>query len=66
MEPPEEGNIAYFGNETLSIKSPFDAVSNGVGYMPRERKIEGIFSSMDVTENITSSQFKKLQSIWFF
>ena len=65
MEPPEEGNITYFGNETLSIKSPFDAVSNGVGYMPRERKIEGIFSSMDVTENITSSQLKNFNRFGF-
>ena len=65
MEPPEEGNIAYFGNETLSIKSPFDAVSNGVGYMPRERKIEGVFSSMDVTENITSSQLKNFNRFGF-
>ena len=65
MEPPEEGNIAYFGNETLSIKSPFDAVSNGVGYMPRERKIEGIFSSMDVTENMTSSQLKNFNRFGF-
>ena len=58
-------NIAYFGNETLSIKSPFDAVSNGVGYMPRERKIEGIFSSMDVTENMTSSQLKNFNRFGF-
>ena len=65
MEPPEEGNITYFGHETLSIKSPFDAVSNGVGYMPRERKIEGIFSSMDVTENITSSQLKNFNRFGF-
>ena len=65
MEPPEEGNITYFGHERLSIKSPFDAVSNGVGYMPRERKIEGIFSSMDVTENITSSQLKNFNRFGF-
>ena len=65
MEPPEEGNITYFGHEKLSIKSPFDAVSNGVGYMPRERKIEGIFSSMDVTENITSSQLKNFNRFGF-
>jgi ribose transport system ATP-binding protein len=34
-------------------------VRNGVGYMPRERKIEGIFSSMSVAENMTSSQLDR-------
>ena len=65
MEAPGEGSISYFGDRSLSIRSPSDAVSNGVGYMPRERKIEGIFSSMDVTENMTSSQLEKYNRFGF-
>ena len=65
METPDEGYISYFEDRSLSIRSPFDAVSNGVGYMPRERKIEGIFSSMDVTENMTSSQLENYNRFGF-
>jgi ribose transport system ATP-binding protein len=65
METPDEGYISYFENRSLSITSPFEAVSNGVGYMPRERKIEGIFSSMDVTENMTSSQLDNYNRFGF-
>ena len=43
METPDEGYISYFEDGSLSIRSPFDAVSNGVGYMPRERKIGCFF-----------------------
>ena len=56
MHKIDNGRIVYFGNEFLKIRSPNAAVENDVGYMPRERKIEGIFASMNVAENITSCQ----------
>ena len=65
MEYPDQGIIKYFKDDNLSIKSPHDAVSNGVGYMPRERKIEGIFASMNVAENITSSQLQTYSQFGF-
>lgn len=58
MHSPDEGKITFFDDPTLKITSPHAAVGNHIGYMPRERKIEGIFASMTVAENMTSSQLK--------
>lgn len=65
MSNPDKGQITYFQNDKIKIGSPFEAVNNGVGYMPRERKIEGIFSSMNIAENITSSQMEKYSRYGF-
>ncbi|MBK5932391.1 monosaccharide ABC transporter ATP-binding protein (CUT2 family) [Rhodovulum imhoffii] len=51
------------GTGTVEIKGrPFErtnaqeAVARGVGYVPRERKVEGIVNGMNVYENMTLSQ----------
>lgn len=56
MHGLSEGKITYFEDANLKINSPQTAVAHNIGYMPRERKIEGIFASMNVAENMTSSQ----------
>ena len=56
MHSLDEGTMTFFDNPAIKISSPHAAVANHIGYMPRERKIEGIFASMNVAENITSSQ----------
>lgn len=43
----------------LSDVSPRTAAHAGVGYVPRERKIEGIVSGMSVYENMTLTQQRK-------
>ncbi|MBN7808897.1 MULTISPECIES: sugar ABC transporter ATP-binding protein [Agrobacterium] len=45
------GKIVYRG-EDLTNTSPGRAVAAGIGYVPRERKIEGIVEEMSVQENI--------------
>ena len=42
--------------QTVAAFSPQAAVAAGVGYVPRERKIEGIVAGMNVYENMTLSQ----------
>ena len=56
MHSLDGGAITFFDNPSLKISSPHAAVTNHIGYMPRERKIEGIFASMNIAENMTSSQ----------
>lgn len=65
MDKRGQGDIIYDNDPTRRIGSPFEAVAQGVGYMPRERKIEGIFSSMNVAENITSSQLGRYSKYGF-
>ncbi len=45
------GKIIYRGAD-ITNSSPGKAVAAGIGYVPRERKIEGIIEGMSVQENI--------------
>jgi ribose transport system ATP-binding protein len=58
MVTPTSGSIRVKGN-VLPHVSPRGAVETGVGYVPRERKIEGIVTGMNVYENMTLSQLKR-------
>ena len=55
MRTPVGGTITIKG-QPVSGLSPQGAVARGVGYVPRERKIEGIVGGMTVYENMTLSQ----------
>ena len=55
MRTPVGGSMRIKG-QTVSTFSPQAAVAAGVGYVPRERKIEGIVAGMNVYENMTLSQ----------
>ncbi|GBR08517.1 sugar ABC transporter ATP-binding protein [Acetobacter oeni] len=57
MKKPEKGTISIRGIPVRSF-SASESVSHGVGYVPRERKIEGIASGMNVFENMTLSQMR--------
>jgi ribose transport system ATP-binding protein len=45
------GEIRYFG-EPLKIDSPAEAVDKGIGYLPAERKTEGMIRNTSVSENV--------------
>jgi ribose transport system ATP-binding protein len=55
MRSPIRGTITIKG-KPANVMSPKSAVELGVGYVPRERKIEGIVGGMNVYENMTLSQ----------
>ena len=57
LEAPSSGRITIKG-ETITRFSARDGVRRGVGYLPRERKIEGIVAGMNVYENMTLSQMQ--------
>jgi len=58
MVTPKAGRLLLKGS-SINPASPRAAAERGVGYVPRERKIEGIVSGMNVYENLTLSQLKK-------
>jgi ribose transport system ATP-binding protein len=45
------GTIDYFGSP-LTINSPAEAVDKGIGYLPAERKTEGMIRNISVSENV--------------
>ncbi len=46
----EAGDISFLG-QTTRFRSPLDAIEAGLIYLPEERKQEGIFPLMSITEN---------------
>lgn len=46
-----QGKIDYFG-APLTIDSPAEAVAKGIGYLPAERKTEGMIRNTSVSENV--------------
>jgi len=58
LERPDRGELKIKGN-TVRQFSPANGGRCGVGYIPRERKIEGIVAGMTVFENMTLSQMGK-------
>ena len=55
LETPTAGQVALKGNVVSSFTAQ-SGVAGGVGYIPRERKVEGIVAGMNVYENMTLSQ----------
>ncbi len=58
LETPTSGTVTVKNDRVLRFMAK-SGVERGVGYVPRERKVEGFVSGMAVYENITLSQMKK-------
>ena len=54
-----EGEV-YLDGELLNIKSPNDAIKNGIYYLTEDRNRYGLVLNMSVLENITLSSLKKV------
>lgn len=61
LEKPSAGNVTVKGTP-YAKRNAQEAVGRGVGYVPRERKIEGIVNGMNVYENMTLSQMGNYSS----
>ncbi|HEX2527147.1 MAG TPA: sugar ABC transporter ATP-binding protein [Geminicoccus sp.] len=57
LEPTSKGEITVFG-KAARLGSPGEAVSIGIGYVPRERRVEGIVGFLPVVANITLGNLK--------
>jgi ribose transport system ATP-binding protein len=55
----DSGKIFIDGHE-VEIKSPRDIIRYGIGYVPEERRKEGIFPIMSVYENLMMPSYKKI------
>lgn len=52
--PPDKGTIMLEG-KAISPKSPHEAIELGIGYLPEDRKLQGIFSTKSIESNLTVS-----------
>lgn len=52
IDPIDSGEI-YINGSKRSIRSPLDAIKNGIGLLPEDRRTQGLVHTMSVVENIT-------------
>ena len=55
-----------FESKKIEIKSPIDAVKFGFGYIPSDRKNEGLIQENSVKENSVLTIFKRLTNLGIF
>jgi ABC-type sugar transport system ATPase subunit/ribose/xylose/arabinose/galactoside ABC-type transport system permease subunit len=55
----DSGTIKIEG-KSLDIKSPIDAIKLGIGLVPEERKLQGLFLNMMIQQNITMAGLNKV------
>lgn len=56
---PDNGNI-FIDNIKLKLGSSMNAINNGIGYLPADRRDEGVALQLDVKTNITSAIIRNL------
>jgi ribose transport system ATP-binding protein len=55
--PQSAGTLFVDGRETI-LDSPEQAVAAGIGYVPRERRVEGLVMDISVAANVTLASLK--------
>ncbi len=53
------GGTVYIDGKKISIRSPQDAISAGIGYVPEDRKCQGLFLELSVLANTQMSVLGK-------
>jgi ribose transport system ATP-binding protein len=57
---PHDAGRLVIGNEEVRLISPAQAVDRGIGYLPRERRTEGLVLFLPVAANITLASLHEL------
>jgi ribose transport system ATP-binding protein len=58
LEPADHGEIDI-GGKPVRLAAPHQAVAAGIGFVPSERKVEGIIAALDVAENMSLAAKEK-------
>ncbi|MGV1908383.1 sugar ABC transporter ATP-binding protein [Agrobacterium cavarae] len=58
----DSGTVELFG-QRLERRSPYDCISRGLAYLPEERKQEGIFPLLSITENMSMPSLDRFGSL---
>ncbi len=61
----KNGGEIYLAGKKVTIKSSWDAIRKGIGYVPEDRKKEGLILGMSVKENISLSSLRLLKKNLF-
>ncbi len=61
-DPMTSGEI-YINGQKVEIKSPYDAVNHGIGYLSEDRKRYGLALGLSVSDNSVLSSLEKFSSL---
>jgi ABC-type sugar transport system ATPase subunit len=50
---PYDSGVVWIGGDRVTWATPREAIAHGVGYLPPDRKSQGLVLSMSVTDNLT-------------
>lgn len=64
LDKYDSGEIILNGNK-IKIKSPKEAIENGIGYVSEDRKALGFIPAMSINENISLSSLANFSKAWF-
>src|SRR5215469_230437 len=64
LSQPERGQIRIQGRPT-ELRTPFQAIENGVALVPEDRRILGLVQVLDVRKNLTLPILRKLSNSLF-
>ena len=64
IDKMDQGEIFLYGKKIL-IRHPSQAIKYGLGFVPEDRKLQGLILGMAVRENITMSSLEKVSSYGF-
>jgi ABC-type sugar transport system ATPase subunit len=62
--PGKVSGAVYLEGRKLEIKSPLDAIRNGLGFVSEDRKRYGLILKMGVMENITLASLQRLSRLF--
>ncbi len=60
LNKPDSGDIYVNGQKTV-INNPQDAIDAGIGLVPEERAVQGLFLQKSVDENVAAAILKRLK-----
>jgi ribose transport system ATP-binding protein len=55
---PRQSGEVWLHNKSLQISHPADAIAAGIGYLPEERKSQGLFLHKSITDNMLIVRLK--------
>lgn len=64
LDKYDSGEITLKGNK-IEIKSPEEAIKNGIGYVSEDRKALGFIPALSIKENISLSSLANFSKFWF-
>ena len=63
-DPRDSGEI-LIDNKPVDIRTPQDAIQAGLGYLPEERKLQGLFLRMAICTNVSAANISRISQNGF-